>query len=290
MSSSLLNLLESIDGSNPLFHSSNSIASKAPQTENRAREIIQRIALKALSTTDFFKHAIFYGGAALRFLHGLDRFTEDLDFKLLSPSTTFTLKPYFEKIHNEFIPFGIDIEADIEKKSSKGIISTILKVNAIRQIQSLGDKEQPDFNKKITVKIEISTNPANYTFNLVESMIHKPKTFTVRTIDKTELFAGKLCAALWRRQSKGRDWYDIMWYISNNISLNLSYFNSSIQQIGLKPCDPNTILEMIGKKIKEIDWEKMKEDVIPYVEKPEIVKNLSEVFFLDLIQNLKIIT
>ena len=49
------------------------------------REILQDVALLGLWRSNFFNTAAFYGGTALRILHGLDRFSEDLDFSLLAP-------------------------------------------------------------------------------------------------------------------------------------------------------------------------------------------------------------
>ena len=60
------------------------------------REIIQNVVLIGLSKTDFFKHASFYGGTALRIFYGLNRFSEDLDFTLLESEDNFTFEPYFK--------------------------------------------------------------------------------------------------------------------------------------------------------------------------------------------------
>ena len=73
-----------------------------PQNEedilSALREIMQEITLAALSRTDFFEKAAFYGGTALRIFYGLDRYSEDLDFSLLQPNTNFSIEPYFESI------------------------------------------------------------------------------------------------------------------------------------------------------------------------------------------------
>jgi predicted nucleotidyltransferase component of viral defense system len=77
-----------------------------PQNEDdilsALREIMQEITLAALSRTDFFEKAAFYGGTALRIFYGLDRYSEDLDFSLLQPNPNFSIEPYFESILTEF--------------------------------------------------------------------------------------------------------------------------------------------------------------------------------------------
>jgi hypothetical protein len=65
------------------------------EKKNAVKEIVHEIALCGLSRAGFFKHAAFYGGTALRIFYGLDRFSEDLDFSLVSPNPDFELRPYF---------------------------------------------------------------------------------------------------------------------------------------------------------------------------------------------------
>ena len=69
--------------------------------KNAMKEIIQEIILCSLSRTDFFKHAAFYGGTALRIFYGLDRFSEDLDFSLKVPDDGFDLSAYLPSLENE---------------------------------------------------------------------------------------------------------------------------------------------------------------------------------------------
>jgi len=61
-------------------------ATNALEEENALKEILQEIALYALWRADFFDCALFQGGTSLRILHGLPRFSEDLDFLLRVPN------------------------------------------------------------------------------------------------------------------------------------------------------------------------------------------------------------
>ena len=104
------------------------IAEYNPQNEEETlaamREIMQEIALAALSRTDFFKKAAFYGGTALRIFHGLDRYSEDLDFSLLETDTAFSLEPYFSAIKEEFESLGLRIQIREKDKRIKSQIES----------------------------------------------------------------------------------------------------------------------------------------------------------------------
>src|SRR3546814_3023068 len=69
-------------------------AENALEEENAVKEILQEIALYALWRADFFDVALFQGGTSLRILHGLSRFSEDLDFLLRAPDPEFDWTPY----------------------------------------------------------------------------------------------------------------------------------------------------------------------------------------------------
>ncbi|RZB32551.1 MAG: hypothetical protein SRB2_04243 [Desulfobacteraceae bacterium Eth-SRB2] len=79
------------------------------------REIMQEIALLGLWRSNFFEKAAFYGGTALRILYGLDRFSEDLDFSLLSPMNGFDLDKllqFFYCLWTELRAFGFDVRME----------------------------------------------------------------------------------------------------------------------------------------------------------------------------------
>src|ERR1700722_5695203 len=72
--------------------------------------IYQEIALAGLARSDFFKLAAFQGGTALRLVHQLRRFSEDLDFVLLKPSGLFQWQSYLKAIKIEFTSCGLNLE------------------------------------------------------------------------------------------------------------------------------------------------------------------------------------
>ncbi len=99
------------------------------------REILQELALLGLWRSRFFEHAAFYGGTALRLLYGLDRYSEDLDFSLLEPKVSFSLKPFGEALQREISSFGFHVEFEARRKPRAGTIeSAFLKTNTLEQM------------------------------------------------------------------------------------------------------------------------------------------------------------
>ncbi len=102
--------------------------STADKTYEALREILQEIVLLGLSRAGFFDYALFYGGTALRILHGLDRFSEDLDFSLITPDENFDLSQYEDAVIEALHAFGFEVTIQI-KKSDSNIKSAFLKGN-----------------------------------------------------------------------------------------------------------------------------------------------------------------
>lgn len=82
-------------------------------SRNALKEIIQELSILALSRTDFFAHAAFYGGTALRIFHGLDRFSEDMDFSLKYPNPDFNLQTYLDKIEILLKSYEFEMRTEI---------------------------------------------------------------------------------------------------------------------------------------------------------------------------------
>ena len=86
-------------------------AENALEEENAVKEILQEIALYALWRADFFDVALFQGGTSLRILHGLSRFSEDLDFLLRAPDPEFDWTPYLNALTDVVGQFGLKLDA-----------------------------------------------------------------------------------------------------------------------------------------------------------------------------------
>jgi predicted nucleotidyltransferase component of viral defense system len=276
------------------------IAEYSPQNEEETlaamREIMQEIALAALSRTDFYKKAAFYGGTALRIFYGLDRYSEDLDFSLLESDSNFSLAPYFSVIIDEFESLGIRVSIrEKDKRIKTPIESAFLKSETIWQELVLEDVVKQhgiSSNKSIKIKIEIDRIPP-LGFDTEEKLLVRPFSFYVNCFSLPSLLAGKLHALLfrkWKNRVKGRDWYDMEWYIRKGVPLNTQHFlNRALETSDWKEetITSEQILQLLTEKINDVSFEAVKEDVQRFIPNDEKLKIWSANYFKDLIQKMK---
>jgi predicted nucleotidyltransferase component of viral defense system len=261
------------------------------------REIMQEVALAGLSRTNFFEKAAFYGGTALRIFYGLDRFSEDLDFSLLEPDPDFSLEPYFGAIVDEFESIGMKVSIrEKEKKEKTNIDSAFLKSETLWKELVLEDIVKQagikPTNRTIKIKIEVDRQPP-LGFTTEMKLLTRPFSFYVKCFDKPSLFAGKMHALLfrkWQNRVKGRDWYDLEWYIRKGIPLDLHHFMLRAKDTGNWDKDTMTAEDVLGllkEKFKTVNFESVKEDVLPFIKDDTALNIWSEQYFNDLIEKMK---
>src|SRR5271169_4765735 len=195
------------------------------------KEIYQEIALAGLARSDFFKLAAFQGGTALRIVHQLKRFSEDLDFVLLKQSELFQWQSYLKAIELEFHALGIHLEVK-ERSDAKGVIKTaFLKEDSFARILELTYDRLPSDEQKITIKLEIDTLPPGGS-NFENAFLTYPYPFSILMQDFPSLFASKCHALLCRKYEKGRDWFDFLWYLSKRTPINYLLLKNALYQAG----------------------------------------------------------
>lgn len=258
------------------------------------REIMQEITLAALSRTDFFEKAAFYGGTALRIFYNLERYSEDLDFSLLKPDDKFSIKPYFKSIIDEFKSLGMTVSIK-EKIKGSSIDSAFLKTETFWQeivlediIKEIGIRS----NRNLKIKIEVDRKPP-INFQTEEKLLIRPFSFYVKCFTKSSLFAGKLHALLfrkWKNRVKGRDWYDLEWYIKNGVPLDVKHFLSRAIDTNDwqdKTISDKQIIELLDNKIEMVSFKNIREDVVRFVKNSEDLKIWSPQYFKDLVRKMK---
>jgi hypothetical protein len=266
--------------------------------QTKIREILQQTALLGLERHGFFEKAAFYGGTALRILYGLDRFSEDLDFTLLEPNQNFDFTPFLEGMRKELLSFGFNLDVTTKVKNvDTSIVSAFLKMNTIELYLAIGEEtgaKTTNHNEKIQIKLEVDVDPPPH-FRLENRLVLNPVSFYVLTLHKSDLFAGKMSAALyraWKGRVKGRDWYDLIWYIQNKVPLSLTYLEACMKQAGnLGPNDSlsrSQLIELLKVKIHSIDWESAKADMRSFISDPQRLEIWSPQFFTALIDHLVI--
>lgn len=268
-----------------------------PQID-KLREILQQTALLGLARHHFFEHAVFYGGTALRILYGLDRYSEDLDFSLLKPSEAFDFSPFLEGMHKELEAMGFALDISLkEKNSATNIWSAFLKANTYTLLMSIQDKTQvkgihPE--QKIQIKLEIDTDPPLNHLPTESKLVKNPVPFYVVSYAPSDLFAGKMHAVLcrnWQNRVKGRDWYDLIWYIQNNIPVNLTHLQERMLQTNHfqqnEKLTHQKLVELLNRRINDINWDKAKSDVAVFVPDKKRLDIWSPNFFHDIVKHIK---
>jgi len=257
--------------------------------DNALKEIIQKIALCGLWRAKFFEKAAFYGGTALRIFYGLDRFSEDLDFSLLQPDPSIQLTPYYHAIKKECELYGFDVVITEKKKQEKTPIqSAFLKTNTILNDLIITS----DSHKQLKIKLEIDTLPPNL-FETETQYLLQPIEFFVKTYTIPNLFAGKMHAILcrsWKTRVKGRDWYDLIFYIKNHYSLNLLHLHSRLYQSShldiATPLTPEKLKTLLHEKIDTVDFEQAKIDIQRFIKDPSRLDVWGKSFFNSLVDHI----
>lgn len=199
----------------------------AKEKHNALYEITQQIVLAGLHRGGFFDRAAFYGGTCLRLFHHLPRFSEDMDFSLLTPDDGFVFENYFQPIIDEFDHLGRKVE--IKKKDKKmfgRVDSAFLKDNT--DVYNVAFQTE----KTVKVKIEVDTQPP-LLFQTEQKALTLPYTFMVRCFQLSDLFAGKMHALVfrnWKTRVKGRDWYDFEWYVRWRVPLDFKHLQERIRE------------------------------------------------------------
>ncbi len=240
------------------------------------REILQQLALLGLWRSKFFERAAFYGGSALRILYGLERYSEDLDFSLLAPGRDFTLGTYGSSLERELAGFGFEVSFEpIDKSQESPIESAFIKTNTLKQMVLIEADRRLlrgfHSEQKLKIRLEVDVDPPGG-FETETKPILQPVPFAVRAYSLPDLFAGKMHALLcrrWRNRVKGRDWYDFVWYVANYPRLHLSHLEQRMRQSGdytsKDPLGPDTFREMLGQAVENLDIERAREEVLPFV-------------------------
>lgn len=262
------------------------------QSTNTARrnaiyEVNQQIVLAGLADGGFFDKAAFYGGTCLRICHGLNRFSEDMDFTLLKEDASFRFEQYFQPIIDQFALVGRNVE--IQKKDKKNfgkVESAFLKDNT--DVYNISFQTE----KSIKVKIEVDTVPP-LKFTTEQKILIDPKTFMIRCVTLPDLFAGKMHALVfraWKNRIKGRDWYDFEWYVRNRIPMNWEHLKERILQFDGHEMSLEQFVSKLRERLSSADIEKVKEDVLPFLNNKSELDLWSNDYFLQLADMMKIKT
>lgn len=264
------------------------------------REILQEIALLGLWRSKFFEKAAFYGGTALRILYGQDRFSEDLDFSLLAPMSDFEIGKYTLAVERELQAFGFDVHVEkINKAIASPIQSAFLKTNTLNELLVITmDKSLVrgvHRNQVLKVKLEVDTDPPAG-FTTESKYLLQPIPFAVRTYMLPDLFAGKMHAVLcrkWKDRVKGRDWYDLVWFVANHPELHLAHLEQRMRQSGHWSgdgiLDENSFRKLLQAGIDKLNVDQARLEVEPFLKNSEVLDIWSRDFFHEIVSRIKVV-
>ena len=259
-------------------------ATTEQERRNAIFEVNQQVILAGLYNGGFFDVAAFYGGTCLRIFHGLQRFSEDMDFSLLVSDDKFDFTKYFQPIIDEFAIVGREVE--IKKKDKKGfgkVESAFLKDNT--------DVYDVSFqtDKSIKIKIEVDTQPP-LNFKTEQKLLLQPHSFMTRCFTLPDLFAGKMHALVyrgWKNRVKGRDWYDFEWYVRHNVPLDFAHLAERVRQFNNAEIGQEEFVAQLKDRLATANINQVKSDVLPFVRNLKELDIWSNDYFVQLADIMK---
>ena len=266
------------------------------EKRNVVKEVMQEITLCALSKAGFFDVAAFYGGTALRIFYGLDRFSEDLDFSLMTKNQDFDLSTYVPTLKLLVQSFGLNVDVEIKHKTlDSAIQSAFLKGDTIEQFLSFYPNDLVtgiNKNEKVKIKFEIDTMPAGLaTYETKYRLLPMP--YSIKLYDEASLFSGKIHAVIcrsWKSRVKGRDLYDYVFYLTRNTRFNLEHLREKLMESHIisqeDKFDVDFVKALLVTRFNEIDFNNAKKDVLPFIKNTNILDIWSKEFFISITSQL----
>ena len=249
-------------------------SSSVVQGRNVAREYLQARILACLQRAGAMVPLAFHGGTALRLLYSLPRYSEDLDFALERPNKGYDFRGYLRAIRSDLSLEGYEI--DLRVSDNKIVQNAFIRFRGL--LYELG--LSPHTDETLAVKIEVDSNPP-IGAGLETRIVRKYVMLHLQHHDRASLLAGKLHAILQRAYTKGRDIYDLLWYLSDPDwpAPNLVLLNNALQQTGWSgdSLTEQNWRAIIGERIEDLNWNRLIPDVRPFLEKEEEVGLLSRV-------------
>lgn len=268
------------------------------EKKDALKEVLQEVVLCGLSRAGFFQNTAFYGGTALRIFHGLDRFSEDLDFSLQTADGSFSLSDFFSALGKEVASFGLNLEISEKVKNRESAIqSAFLKGNTKEHMLMFFNADQSvesiPGNEKIKIKFEVDTNPpASASFERRYRLLPMP--YEVMLYDMPSLFAGKVHAVIcraWKSRIKGRDLYDYVFFLSKGAHLNTDHLKARLVQSGIWNSEDSFSIadakRLLFDRFEAIDYSQAKADVIPFLKDSASLELWSADFFRQITEGLQ---
>ncbi len=237
-------------------------SSSPVEAHNLTREYLQALILQSLQRAGAMTTIAFHGGTALRFLYSLPRYSEDLDFALERNSKSYDFRSYLQAIRKDLEAQGYTITLKVNDQ--KTVHSAFIRFSGLLYELKLS----PHQDEMLAVKLEVDTNPPGGAV-LDTSLVRRHVLLNLQHHDRASLLSGKLHAILQRPYLKGRDLYDLIWYLSDKDwpDPNLVLLNNALRQT--EWAGPTITVEnwreVIRSKVASISFEQALDDVRPFL-------------------------
>ena len=232
---------------------------------NILREYLQAHILFSLQAGRAFEKLVFVGGTALRFLHGLRRFSEDLDFSLEKPES-YDFAQLLHRVESDLVKAGFTIT--VHSHESDPMNSAFVRFPGLLYECGLS----PHQTEKLAIKIDIDTAPP-VGADLQTTVINQHFLVALQHYDLPSLMSGKLHALLSRSYAKGRDIYDLLWYLSRPMPTipNIPLLRNALEQTEWtgEPVTAKTWRSVVEARLQEVNFSEAVNDVAPFLESRE---------------------
>ena len=240
---------------------------------NIAREYLQARILGALQRAGAMTSLAFHGGTCLRFLFGLPRYSEDLDFALEGRRSGYDLRAWLESVRSELSREGYRV--DLRLREHRTVHNALVRFPGVPYELRLS----PHRTETLSVRIEVDSRPPAGATTTV-TLVRRHETLRLFHHDPASLLAGKLHAVLERPYTKGRDLYDLIWYLSDPEwpAPNLVHLNAALRQTGWRGEDltPANWRPSVAGRLEGLDWACAVADLRPFLERMDDVVLVSK--------------
>jgi predicted nucleotidyltransferase component of viral defense system len=238
----------------------------ALRKRNRVREFLQARILLSLQDQGAFAHWAFVGGTALRFLYDLPRYSEDLYFSLRAPDADTRFVSILRAVKSDLAAEAYDVEVRVREQ--RAVATAMIKFRGLLHELALS----PHRDETFAVKVEIDTNPPAGA-DFATRLVRKHYLLNLMQYDQASLLAGKLHAVLTRNYTKGRDLYDLMWYLAARDwpEPNLNLLNHALGQTGREGerLTEHSWRPTVAARLQDVDWKQARDDVAPFLERSQ---------------------
>jgi len=222
------------------------------------KEVLQDYVLAGIYSSHNYRDLVFIGGTALRKLHNLDRYSEDLDYDTENPvdyeDLGKTLVAYFKSLEFDALDYSI--------QQAENVSRLTLKFRILKEI-GLSNLE----NEKLHIKVETTIGKIYETELFTRTIANTP--IVIKSYPLSTLMAGKILACLYRTfekgntgiKIKGRDFYDLIWYMSRGIKPNEEVLRDSNTDYSIE-----NIFKMLDEKVAKISKRDLIADLVTFFE------------------------